>query len=73
MICDQVKAKHFTFQCCNVCYAKKKIDNFFILVQCGHEFCTECWRSNLESLVKECNIGKLKCLEYECKELLTDE
>jgi len=43
------------------------------MVECSHEFCMPCLKSYLENLVRECNIGKLKCLEYECREIISNE
>ena len=61
-ICEQARNRHKQFQTCQVCYSKRKQEDIFMLVECSHEFCQPCLKSYLENLVRECNIGKLKCL-----------
>lgn len=73
MVCDEPKSKHTTWATCNVCYELIKQEDFFVLEQCGHEFCKECMTQQLKTLVETCTVSKLKCLDYECRELLTDE
>ena len=43
------------------------------LEKCGHSFCNSCWYDFLSIKIKENKIISIKCLDYECKEKLSDE
>lgn len=51
----------------------RKQADIYVMVSCGHEFCLPCLKGYLENLVSECNLGKLKCLEYTCMEVIPNE
>lgn len=42
-------------------------------LRCGHSFCLSCTRAHLEKLITECEVSKLKCLDYECRETFVEE
>ena len=58
---------------CEIC------NNIFIInknnkvEKCGHSFCSECWYDFLSVKIKENKLPSIKCLDYNCKEKLTDE
>ena len=43
------------------------------LKNCGHSFCNICWYNFLDVKIKENQLTTIKCLNYECKEKLSDE
>ena len=40
---------------------------------CGHSFCSSCWYDSLSVKIKENKLPSIKCLDYNCKEKLTEE
>ena len=40
---------------------------------CGHSFCSSCWYDSLSVKIKENKLPSIKCLDYNCKEKLSDE
>ena len=40
---------------------------------CGHSYCNSCWYDFLSVQIKENKLSHIKCLNYECKEKLSDE
>ena len=40
---------------------------------CGHAFCSSCWYDSLSVKIKENKLPSIKCLDYNCKEKLSDE
>ena len=40
---------------------------------CGHSFCNNCWYHFLEIKIKENQLTTIKCLDYNCKEKLSDD
>lgn len=67
LICNKPEASHATFAPCPVCYEMSTVEQMFTL-KCGHSYCLPCTRSHLEKLITECEVSKLKCLDYECRE-----
>lgn len=45
----------------------------FFMSACGHNYCRECVRGHLEKLINTCEVSKLKCLDYECRETFTED
>lgn len=73
IICEQPRSVHEQFDYCAVCYTKRKDSEFYVMEQCCHSFCIFCLREYLETLVTECNVGRLKCQEYECTNVISNE
>ena len=44
-----------------------------IVPECGHSFCKSCWYDFLSVQIQENKLSFIKCLDYECKEKLSDE
>ena len=49
------------------------MDQMFTLMNCGHSYCVECTKAHLEKLIENCEVSKLKCLDYECRETFSEE
>ena len=41
--------------------------------KCGHAFCNSCWYDFLSVKIKDNKLSSIKCLDYNCKEKLSDE
>ena len=41
--------------------------------ECGHSYCKSCWYDFLSVQIQENKLSFIKCLDYECKEKLSDE
>ena len=48
---------------------KKKLNN----LPCGHICCTYCWLNYLKTLITEAKVEKIKCVEHDCKEIISEE
>ena len=71
---DDKKNQTFSFDECEVCYESisdedKKINS----IPCGHLFCTHCWFNYLKTLILEAKVENIKCMDHECKEIMTEE
>ena len=69
---EEIKTKEEKMECtiCNEIFIvnqKNKVE------KCGHAFCPECWHDSLSVKIKENKLPSIKCLDYNCKEKLTDE
>ena len=58
---------------CRVCSEKFIPNEKNKVKKCGHAFCPGCWYDYLSVNIKENKISSIKCLDYNCKEKLTDE
>ena len=57
---------------CEVCY--EKIENKELnKIPCGHLFCTQCWFNYLKTLITEAKVEKIKCMNHECNENISEE
>lgn len=45
----------------------------FFMSACGHNYCRTCVRGHLDKLIDNCEVSKLKCLDYECRETFTED
>ena len=36
-------------------------------------FCTRCWQNYLSTLIIEAKVEKIKCMEHECKDIISEE
>ena len=57
---------------CNICGEnyKKNSNNITNYELCGDEYCNHCWFSYLRSKIEEGYVNKIKCMNYQCKEIL---
>ena len=58
---------------CPICSENFISLNENTIKKCGHSFCNSCWYDFLSIKIKENKIVSIKCLDYECKEKLSDE
>ena len=59
---------------CNVCYEDiEKEDIKFNYLPCGHICCTQCWTNYLKTLITEAKVETIKCVEYKCKEEISED
>ena len=59
---------------CNVCFEDVKGEELkFNLLPCNHVCCTECWTNYLKSLITEAKVERIKCVEYKCKEEISED
>ena len=64
----------FTFNECDVCYEEMNNEQKnYNKVPCGHMFCTHCWNNYLKTLILEAKVDKIKCMDHECKEIISEE
>ena len=62
------------FDECEVCYEEiNKDDKKLNVIPCGHLFCTHCWFNYLRTLITEAKVEKIKCMDHECHEILSEE
>ena len=57
---------------CEVCYEKIE-DKELNKIPCGHLFCTHCWFNYLKTLITEAKVEKIKCMNHECNENISEE
>ena len=64
--------KDFT---CNICGEnfKKNSNNIIKNNKCGDEYCNHCWTSYLKSKIEEGFVDKIKCMNFSCKEILSEQ
>ena len=60
------------FDECEVCYDKIE-DKKLNTIPCGHLFCTHCWFNYLKTLITEAKVEKIKCMNHECQENISEE
>ena len=59
---------------CKVCFDDVEGDEIqFNLLPCGHICCTNCWFNYLKSLITEAKVEQIKCAEYKCKDIISEE
>ena len=59
---------------CNVCFEDVEGEDIkFNLLPCNHVCCTECWTNYLKALITEAKVDRIKCVEYKCKEEISEE
>ena len=62
--------KMINCEICNELFLETKNNK---LEKCGHAFCNECWFDSLSIKIKENKLSSMKCLDYNCKEKLSDD
>ena len=60
---------------CNICgeHFIKNNKNVIKNLKCGDEYCNHCWFSYLRTKIDEGYVDKIKCMNYNCKEILNDK
>jgi len=58
---------------CEVCNEMFIVNENNKVKKCGHSFCSNCWYDFLSVKIKENKLPSIKCLNYDCKEKLTDK
>ena len=59
---------------CEVCYENiNKDEKELNEIKCGHLFCSNCWLNYLKTLITEAKVENIKCMEHECKEIISEE
>jgi hypothetical protein len=59
---------------CDVCYDEiNEEDKKLNTIPCGHLFCTHCWFNYLKTLIVEAKVDKIKCMDHECKEVISED
>ena len=58
---------------CPICEELFIVNNLNKVEKCGHAFCPECWYDSLSIKIKENKLSSIKCLDYNCKEILSDD
>ena len=68
---EKKEEKDFT---CNICGENIKLNSSNVTKnsKCGDEYCNHCWFSYLRSKIEEGYVNKIKCMNYTCKEILSD-
>ena len=59
---------------CEVCFEElNEEDKDLNTIPCGHLFCTHCWFNYLKTLIVEAKVDKIKCMDHECKEVISED
>jgi len=58
---------------CEVCNEMFTVNEKNKVKKCGHAFCSNCWYDYLSIKIKENKLPSIKCLNYNCKEKLSDK
>ena len=69
---NEVKTEEIKEEC-RICNEKFIVDSSNTLTKCGHSFCSSCWFDALTVKIKENKLPTIKCLDYNCKEKLSDQ
>lgn len=55
---------------CSICFCDS--DQYTRLEACGHEFCNDCWKGNLEMSIKEGKTFDIHCMQKGCPEFVPE-
>ena len=59
---------------CNICYDEILEENKkFNELPCGHVCCEQCWLNYFKTLIQEAKVDKIKCVEHNCNEIISEE
>ena len=59
---------------CIVCLEKLTDEELeFNKIECGHICCSQCWGNYLKTLIREAKVEHIRCISYQCKNILSDE
>ena len=66
--------KNLKLNICVVCYEEvEENEKEFNALSCGHVCCTNCWQNYLKTLIGEAKVEKIKCVDHDCKEIVSEE
>ena len=69
---NDIKLKEKKIEC-EICGDEFMVTNKNKVGKCGHSFCSGCWFDFLSVKINENKLPSIKCLDYNCKEKLSDE
>lgn len=55
---------------CSICFCDS--EEYSQMDSCGHEFCNDCWRGNLETQIRDGKTFDITCMHNGCKELVPE-
>lgn len=55
---------------CSICFCDSS--EYTLMDACGHVFCNDCWKGNLEMQIKEGHTFDIRCMEKGCPELVPE-
>lgn len=58
---------------CIICDNYYKKENMLQMKKCKHTYCRNCWLSYIKTKIENLDIKQLKCINYDCKEILPEE
>jgi len=58
---------------CIICSEYYNEKDFVYYDKCNHSFCYNCWYNYIKGKIENSSIESIKCMNYECKEILTEE
>ena len=58
---------------CSICFETYAPYDMYELKKCHHEYCYNCWFIHLKNKIGNSEIGKLKCIDLKCKEIIPEE
>ena len=71
---DSIENKKLISNECNVCFDEvEEEEKKFNALPCGHVCCTQCWVNYLKTLITEAKIEKIKCVDHQCGEIISEE
>ena len=62
-----------TTKFCNVCEDEFISNENNTVRNCGHSFCDDCWYNFLSANIEKNRISRIKCLQHDCDEKISDE
>jgi hypothetical protein len=69
VICEDPPDLHGKYLTCTACYELVVPEKFYKLESCeeNHNFCRDCWRMHMESLMEQGKVAQIKCMDYCCQ------
>ena len=58
---------------CSICFETYAPYDMYELKNCHHSYCYNCWFIHLKTKIENSEIGKLKCIDLKCKEIIPEE
>lgn len=49
---------------CDICYVNKPITDFTNVGECGHEYCSECIKTQWTTYMKNNQVDSIRCLDW---------
>lgn len=58
---------------CGICGDKiESVDLSKVKINCGHNFCVDCWENYLQEKINNANVGKISCMQHGCSVVLSE-